>query len=109
MAKKKAKPQPVDELLEEIKEIQKPVEIHEREAQDEAIPDDQTKPTTDVWSGLLDKPVASEPVTYSPSSSPPIEASSVDEYIRKQVIKEMYGTETPTQYDIIQQALKRRL
>ena len=50
-------------------------------------------------------PVIQSP-TQSPTYSPP---SSVDEYIRSQVLKEMYGTETPSEYDKIQLALKRLL
>ncbi len=33
----------------------------------------------------------------------------VDDYIRSQVLKEMYGTENPSEYDKIQLALKRLL
>ncbi len=36
-------------------------------------------------------------------------ADSVDGYIRSQVLKEMYGTENPSEYDRIQLALKRLL
>jgi hypothetical protein len=33
----------------------------------------------------------------------------VDDYIRSQVLKEMYGTDNPSEYDKIQLALKRLL
>lgn len=36
-------------------------------------------------------------------------ASSVDEYVRNQVMREMYGKENPTDYDLISLAIKRRL
>lgn len=107
MAKKKLKAQATIEEM-----IAAPEPPKEREAQEEVIPDStDTKSTdyTDVWGGILGTQTSSDPPPQTTVSQPVLESNSVDEYIRKQVIREMYGTDNPSPYEITQQAIKRLL
>lgn len=96
--KRERKPQePIETIFEEQPEVI-------REVQPEAT-EYTGSSDTDVFSSIIDMPKQVERVTETVEKP----TGSVDEYIRKQVLTSMYGTETPSEYDKISLALKRLL
>jgi hypothetical protein len=83
-----------------------------REEQEEAVPvgidEDES-----AFAGILGTPVprAAAAPAQEPPHPPPEEASAgtVDGYIRDKVLREMYGTGTPSEHDRILLAIKRLL
>ena len=58
----------------------------------------------------LSKFIATETkeVTPEPNAPPHYMGDDVDEYLRRQIYQELYGTEEPTNYDRLQLSLKER-
>jgi hypothetical protein len=118
MAKKRGgtpqKPQPDDELLAVFAPEPEPVGV--RETYGTALPDDTSGPKregdegaglTALFGGSKSPPIDVKTVESPPDFGPIV--SSVDEYIKDQVLTEMYGTTTPSEHDKIQLAIKRML
>jgi hypothetical protein len=84
-----------------------------REPQEEAIADNTLGSTEDVFANLLGLPDKPQKVTKEeeepPESTKESPSSSVDEYIRRQVLIDMYGTDTPSEHDKITLAIKKLL
>lgn len=68
--------------------------------------------TAEAILGLIadegDVEVPPEPVE-EPQSPPVVLHSTVDDYLRKKILIDIYGTDTPTDRDLTLQALKDRL
>lgn len=95
MAKRDKKPTP--------EEVSEPLEvIFEGQAVDDEEPLEDLSSITSTFLG--DKPEVIIEEISLPRGSP-----SLDEYIRNKVLEEMYGTTTPSEYDKISLALKRKL
>ena len=106
MAKKRErKPQePIESIFEEQPEI-----VPIRETQSDALP---AGGELDAFSGILDIPKHNHP--YSSQAPPDLSQANeapgtVSDYIRRQVLTDMYGTENPSEYDKISLAIKRLL
>lgn len=90
-ARKPKKPQQLEDVFAENEHDTPGI----REIQPEVEPDETLGSTNDAFAGILDVPIQ----TLDPPSHPPGPSGSVDEYIRNQVLEEMYGTTNPSEYD----------
>lgn len=85
--------------------------LQPREPQEEVELDEIDGDVTDAFGDLLGvpirKPVVREEIV-EPTESPP-GFTNLDQYLKDQVLQEMYGTTTPSEYERISLAIKRKL
>lgn len=77
----------------------------EKQTEEEAL--------SEAFSAIVDdkpiEPIPDESPPEEPPKEEPIQTESLDDYLRKQVYQDLYGTDSPTHYERTLLAIKSKL